>query len=198
MAVIERVTSALRGHPTITAVRLVGSRQRGNAGDLSDWDFQVDTADFEAAAGDLPALVSPLQPLAQQWDRLSKRATYMLILRGAIKVDLLFDQPHEPEPAWRVSRETLRAVDNHFWDWILWLAAKHSAGKRELVQQDLAKMSSHLLRPMGVERIPDAIETAIALYTSARREMENRFGVAVSKELEDEVRRALRMAGHEV
>ena len=195
MDVVARVTRALPSHTAITAVRLVGSRQRGAAGDLSDWDFEVDTADFAAVAGDLPALVSPLRPLAQQWDRLSRRATYMLILRGAVKIDLLFDRPHELEPPWKVSAETLQAIDSHFWDWILWIASKQCAGKHELIEEEFAKMSSHLLRPMGVERIPDTIETAITLYTSARRELENRLGVVVPKGLEQEIRGALRESG---
>jgi predicted nucleotidyltransferase len=196
--VAAQVTSALERHPAITAVRLVGSRQRGAAGDLSDWDFEVDTVDFAAVANDLPALVSPLRPLAQQWDRLSTHATYMLILCGPVKVDLIFDRPHEPEPVWKVSAETLQAVDHHFWDWILWMAAKQSGGKHELVQQEFDKMSSNLLRPMGVERVPDAVETAVALYTSARRELENRLGVEMSKELENEIRPALRRSGYDV
>jgi len=165
---------------------------------LSDWDFEVDTADFAAVAGDLPALVSPLRPLAQQWDRLSRHVTYMLILPGAVKIDLLFDRRHEPEPPWKASAETLQAIDSHFWDWILWIASKQSSGKHKLVEQEFAKMSSHLLRPMGVERIPDTIETAITLYASARRELENQLGVVVPKGLEDEIRRALRRSGDDV
>jgi hypothetical protein len=192
------VSRALQRHRAITAVRLVGSRQRGAAGDLSDWDFAVDTVDFAAVADDLPALVSPLGPLAQQWDPLSRRATYMLILRGPIKVDLLFDRPHEPEPPWKVCAETLPTVDHHFWDWILWMAAKQSAGRYELVQPEFSKMSSHLLRPMGIERVPDTIEAAITLYTSARREVENRLGFVVPGKLEDEVRLGLRRSGYNV
>jgi hypothetical protein len=92
MDLVSQVTSALERHPAVKAVRLVGSRQRGDAGDLSDWDFQVDVVDFAAVAVDLPALVSPLRPLAQQWDRLSRQETYMLILSGVGKVDFLFDQ----------------------------------------------------------------------------------------------------------
>lgn len=38
---------------------------------LSDWDFVVSTSDFPAAAVQLPGLVEPLDPLVQQWDRLS-------------------------------------------------------------------------------------------------------------------------------
>jgi hypothetical protein len=165
---------------------------------LSDWDFEVDTSDFAAVVSELPALVSPLRPLAQQWDRLSTHATYMLILHGAIKVDLLFDKPHQEEPPWKVSDATLQAIDDHFWDWILWLVGKESAGKRELVQKELSKMSAHLLRPMVVERIPDTIEAAITLYTSARRELETRLDVTVPKGLEDEIRRALRESGYDV
>jgi hypothetical protein len=196
--VAARVTRALERHPAITAVRLVGSRQRGAAGDLSDWDFEVDTVDFAVVAGDLPALVSPLRSLTQQWDRLSRRATYMLILPGAVKIDLLFDRPQELEPPWKVSAETLQAIDSHFWDWILWITSKQSSGKHQLVEQELTKMSSHLLRPMGVERIPDTIETAMTLHTSARRGLENRLGVVVSKLLEDEIRRAVRRSGYDV
>lgn len=198
MDIVKRVSRALQRHPAITAVRLVGSRQRGAPGGLSDWDFEVDTVDFAAAVRGLPALVSPLEPLSQQWDPLSRRATYMLILRGPTKVDLLFDQPHEPEPPWKVNAETLPAVDHHFWDWILWIAAKQSAGRYELVQQEFAKMSSHLLRPMGVETVPDSIESAITLYTSARRELENRLGVVVPKRLEDEIQLGLRRSGYGV
>jgi hypothetical protein len=196
--VATRVSRALQRHPAVTAVRLAGSRQRGAAGCLSDWDFEVDTLDFRTLAGDLPALVSPLRPLVQQWDPLSRRATYMLILPGAVKIDLLFDQPHELESAWEVGARTLEGIDHHFWDWILWIAAKEAARKHELVQRELAKISSHLLGPMGVERVPDSIETAITLYTSARRELENRLGVVVPKGLEDEIRQALRRSGHDV
>ena len=166
---------------------------------MSDWDFEVDTADFEAVARDLPAVVSPLRPLAQQWDRLSRHQTYMLILRGPIKIDLLFlDRPNEQKPPWEVSAATLQGVDHHFWDWILWLASKHSAGKHGLVEQEFAKMSTHLLRPMEVDQVPDAVEAAVALYTSARRELENRLGVEVPKELGDEIQAALWASGYDL
>lgn len=198
MDIVTQVTSALEKHPAVRAVRLVGSRQRGTGGRLSDWDFEVDVADFAAVAGDLPTLMSSLHPLAQQWDPLSRRATYMLILPGAVKVDLLFDRQHEPERPWKVNAETLQAVDRHFWDWVLWIAGKHSAGRYELVQGEFMKMSAHLLRPMGIERIPDTIETAITLYMVARRDLEDRLRVAVSEELGEEIRRALRKSGYRV
>ncbi|MEE8139024.1 MAG: nucleotidyltransferase domain-containing protein [Thermoanaerobaculia bacterium] len=198
MDIVSEVTSALQRHPAVKAVRLVGSRQQGTAGELSDWDFEIDTEDFEAVARGLADLTSSLQPLAQQWDPLSRRANYMLMLRGGVKVDLIFDRPYEPAPPWKVSAETIPAIDHHFWDWTLWLAAKDSAGKHELVKESLANMSSHMLRPMGVERIPDAIETAVELYTEARRELDERLCVAVSDEIGRDVRRALRNSGYRV
>lgn len=198
MDIAEQVTMALKQHPAVRAVRLVGSRERGTAGNLSDWDFEVDVEDFAKVVRDLPALVSSLDPLAQQWDPLSRRATYMLMLPGAVKVDLLFDRKHEPEAPWKVTADTLKAIDRHFWDWILWIAGRQSAGSSELVQGELTKMSSHLLRPMGIERTPDTIETAISLYMAARGDLENRLRVFVPRQLDDEVRRALQASGYSV
>ncbi len=141
--------------------------------------------------------MSPLEPLAQQWDPLSPHANYMLMLRGPMKVDLIFfDQPFQQRPPWKVSADTLESIDHHFWDWILWLAAKHSAGKHELINEGFVKMSSYLLRPMGAEAVPSSIETAVDLYMAARRELEERLGVVVSDAIEREVRRALRQSGY--
>lgn len=190
--------SALEGYPAIRSVRLVGSRERGDAKELSDWDFAVETDDFQAVARAIPALVASLRPLAQQWDRLSQWGTYMLILPGAAKVDLLFNHEHTLEPPWEVGAETLEGVDSHFWDWILWLAAKHFSGKYELVRPEFAKMSAHLLRPMGVAETPHSIENAIELYTAAREALEKRFRVHVRRILEREVRRTLRRSGYNV
>jgi hypothetical protein len=192
-----QVRSSLEAHPAVSSVRLVGSRQQGTETDLSDWDFDVRTTDFEAVAADLPALVSPLEPLAQQWDRLSAHATYMLMLRAAVKIDLLFlDQPFQQRPAWEVRLDTLQAIDDHFWDWILWLAAKDTAGKNDLVRDELAKMWSHLLDPMGVKRTADSVESAIELYLVARGEAEKRLHVVVSRAIEQEVTSALRQSGY--
>ncbi len=197
MNVVAEVTTALERHPAVTAVRLVGSRQQGTAGELSDWDFEVDTEDFNAVARDLSALISPLEPLAQQWDPLSPHANYMLMLRGPMKVDLIFfDQPFQQRPLWKVCPDTLESIDHHFWDWILWLAAKHSAGKQELINEGFVEMSSYLLRPMGAEGVPSSIEAAVDLYMAARRELEKRLDVGVSDEIGREVRRALRQSGY--
>lgn len=198
MDLAQEVISALRRHRAVRDVQLVGSRRRGDATQLSDWDFKVEVDDFHGLARDLPEVVSRLKPLGQQWDRLSVESDYMLMLRGGIKVDLIFSEPFEPLPPWEVDARALPLIDHHFWDWILWLAGKNLAGKEDLVRRELEKMSSHLLQPMGVASRPSGIEDAVSLYTSARRECERRFGVVVPKEIGQEVLGALRRAGHSV
>jgi hypothetical protein len=185
---------SLEAHPAIDGVRLGGSRARGEADPLSDWDFEVQTADFRSVAGALPELVAPLEPLAQQWDRLSDHACYMLMLRGAVKVDLIFEEPHALEPPWVVSADTLTGIDEHFWDWTIWLAAKDRAGKRALVAMELEKMHAHLLGPLGVGETPAGIEQAVAAYLPALRHAEERLAVEVPRVLQREVLE--RLAGH--
>ena len=165
---------------------------------LSDWDFKVETRDFQAVAAAIPALVAPLLPLAQQWDRLSDDACYMLMLRGIGKVDLIFDEPQEPEPPWEVSDETLSGIDDHFWDWTIWLAAKDRAGKQELVASELKKMHEYLLGPLGVEHVPPSIAGAVAVYAAARDEVAKRLAIEVPRAVEDEVRKLLATGGYEI
>ena len=190
----EQVPSVLAHHPSIDSVALTGSRARGEETELSDWDFKIETRDFASVGRALPALVAPLEPLAVQWDRLSVEQCYMLMLRGAIKVDLIFDEPHAPEPPWELSAETLNRIDDHFWDWIIWLAAKDTAGKRELVAAELGKMHQHLLAPLGVVGVPSTIEEAVEAYGPALRDGAARLGVRAPHELGREVRG--RLAGH--
>ena len=190
----ERVTSVLSRHPGIGAVVLVGSRARGEAAELSDWDLKVETSAFRPVAAALPALVAPLKPLAQQWDRLSDHACYMLMLRGAVKVDLIFEEPHALEPPWVLSADTLTGIDEHFWDWTIWLASKDSAGKQSLVATELQKLHEHLLGPLGVVSTPASIENAVAAYLPALRSAEERLGVRVPAALKREV--LDRLAGH--
>ena len=152
------VPALLRASPVVATVELCGSRASGTAGPHSDWDFRVATQDFAALAPQLPALVSALDPLVGQWDRLSDHACYMLIVSGPTKVDLIFqDVPHRHEPPWVVDASTLAGIDDHFWDWVLWLTSKVDAGKDSLVDAELTKMHDHLLAPMGVptwQRVP--------------------------------------------
>jgi hypothetical protein len=160
---------------------------------LSDWDFEVMTDGFEVVARELPAMVAELEPLAQQWDRISEYPCYMLMLIGPVKVDLIFPgEPYESLPPWTVTAETIDGVDRHFWDWILWLASKREKGQEELVRRELAKMSVHLLRPLGVDRVPGSIEAALESYRFARDRRERELGVEVSRGLEGEVLPALR------
>jgi hypothetical protein len=194
----ERLAKTIGRHPAVDAVELTGSRMRGEATVLSDWDYKVETSDFKSVAGALPALVAPLEPLAQQWDRLSEHACYLLMLRGVGKVDLIFDEPWETSPPWEVSAETLRGIDDHFWDWTIWLAAKDQAGRREMVGTELTKMHEHLLAPLAVERTPLSIADAVVVYTAARGDAEERLAVAVPRAVEDGVRRLLAAGGYAI
>jgi hypothetical protein len=155
--------------PAIAGLSLAGSRARGEETELSDWDFDVEAPDFEAAAAVLPRLVEPLEPLAKQWDRLSPFPTYMLMLRGPVKVDFLFlGRPNPPAPPWEVSAETMPAIDDHFWDWMLWLVSKH--GRPDLVAGQLQLMHEHLLGPLGAPQPPRSPAEALAAYVERRPE----------------------------
>jgi predicted nucleotidyltransferase len=184
------VRTALLRHPHVIAVELVGSRARGTPSPLSDWDFTVEVNDVAGVTADMPALVTELEPFSQQWDRLGPDdyCCYMLMLAGPVKIDLIFPGvPHRPEPPWEVAPDTLDQIDQHFWDWVLWMAAKEQSGKGDLVRQELTKMSEHLLRPMDVDRVPRSIHAAIVDYLSARERLESALGVHVSRRLELEV-----------
>jgi hypothetical protein len=178
----------------VRRIELVGSRATGLARPDSDWDFRVEARDFGAVAAALPELLAPLEPLAQQWDRLSDEQCWMLILCGPVKVDLIFpEEPHVHEPPWVPTAENLGAIDAHLWDWLLWLRAKERAGKDELVATELAKLFVHLLRPLGVEHVPSSVADAVELYRPARDAAAEQLGCVVSRELEAEVARALRV-----
>lgn len=182
--IADDIPRALLAHPGVVGVVLVGSRATGEAGPLSDWDFRLDTSDFSAAARDLPRISQELGALAWQWDRLSDHACFMLMLEGAVKVDLLFlDQPHDVLPPWVGSKETLEGIDWHSWDWIVWLASKQAKGKAGLVETELGKMSEHILRPMGVEMIPKSIEHAVKAYRGALDDWERKLGRTVDRNL---------------
>ena len=179
-------------HPAVRAVELVGSRAEGRATEWSDWDFRVEATDFGALGEALPRLLAPLQPLVQQWDRLSSEWCWMLILHGPVKVDLIFpNEPHGKGPPWEPSAENLGAIDDHFWDWMLWLKGKEAGGKQELVVAELEKCRENLLGPLGVTHAPSSIAQAIAEYRRARNRAEQRFGRAVRREVEAPVAPAL-------
>jgi hypothetical protein len=166
----------------------VGSRANGAPSSLSDWDFVVETDDFDAVARDLPDAVSELEPIAGQWDRISDYPCYMLMLAGPVKVDLIFpNEPYTSLPPWTVSAETLDGIDQHAWDWLLWLASKREKGEDDLVRRELAKMFDHLLGPMGVDDPPRTLEGAAQTYRGARDGRERELGVRVTRVREREV-----------
>ena len=188
MDLAEVVPALVGAHPLVDRISLVGSRATGGTHELSDWDFAVEAREFDALARELPGVVEPLQPLAAQWDRYSDHACYMLILQGPTKVDLIF--PNETQtwaPAWDVSPETLSAIDDHFWDWILWLTQKERAGHGAVVGKSLGDMQRLMLRPMGAEGEPRTILGALDSYLERRGELERRFGVSVPRALQEEV-----------
>ena len=188
MTLADRVRRAVGAHPAVTKIELVGSRAEGDATELSDWDFRLETDDFEGFARALPELVSELAPIARQWDRLSPEWCFMLILPGPTKVDLIFpDHPHADEPPWEPSRDNLADVDAHFWDWMLWLHAKEARGKSELVASELEKLTRHLLAPLGSQGVPSSIAEAVGRYKAARDRAERELRVHVPRELEEAV-----------
>jgi len=120
----------------------------------------------------------------------------MLMLKGPVKVDLIFPGvPHRPEPPWEVSPNALDGIDQHFWDWVLWMTAKQRAGKSDLVRREVQAMSVHLLGPMGVDRPPGSIDAAILEYVAARDRLESSLGIQVSRRVEREVLPVVSSAG---
>lgn len=182
------VPNLLRRSAHVARVELRGSRAQGTEGRFSDWDFAVQTHDFEELAADLPALVGALDPMVQQWDRLSDHACYMLIVSGPTKIDLIFDDvPHEHEPPWMVDASRLAAIDDHFWDWVLWLTSKADAGKTTVVAAELEKMYKHLLAPMSVPTPAQSLGEAVNQYLEARDSWAQRLGIAIDRQVEHEV-----------
>ena len=90
----DDVMRVLVSDATIRRVELTESRARGAATALSDLDFTVTTAEFDAVRDALPLLTASLRPVVAQWERLSRNCCYMMILGDPAKVDLLFDWPH--------------------------------------------------------------------------------------------------------
>jgi hypothetical protein len=196
MDVQTHVTEALERHPDVVRVELTGSRACGEQTALSDWDFQIHTTNAAAVARDLRRLVTPLAPLAAQWDRLTERATYMLMLPGAVKVDLFPDDARrEIEPPWQPTPENLDAIDAHFWDWTLWLGSKALHGRTDLVDDELRKLHRYLLAPVGVATPPTTVEAAVSEYRSTRDRLEREWNVSVDRRLDAEVTHALQQHG---
>lgn len=180
------VIAVLTSDSRISTVELTGSRARGQETPLSDWDFAVTATSFEAVRDALPETVRPLHPVVSQWDRLSPIWCYMLILTGPAKIDLLFGHPHQPAGPWPVNAATLAGIDDHFWDWLLWLRSK-LARQDDLVARELRKLHEHLLGPLGVAHEPASLSEAVAAYRSAREQWERRLRSRVSRDAENTV-----------
>ena len=192
MDVPARVTEVLVPSALVVRIDLVGSRARGEQTALSDWDFRIDATNAAALARELPALVEPLEPLAAQWDRLTERSTYMLMLPGAVKVDLFpGDELRAIQPPWEPTPSNLVAIDAHFWDWALWLGGKVLAENAGVVSEELGKLHRNLLGPLGVTSPPATVEQAVDEYRGARDRLERRWEMSVPRRVGDEVAIAL-------
>ena len=185
-------TGLLAGHPAVKSVEFAGSRSRGTHEQLSDWDFAVETSDFHALARDLPALVAPLHPLGQQWEPMGHFPVYQVLLRGPVKIEYLFlEQSQDPMPPREPSRDTLPAINTHFWDWIWWLTTKAAIGRSDLVAEHMPQLYAQLLRPMGINAVPASIDSAVEVFVAGRNALEEEFGVSVDRALENEVRHGI-------
>lgn len=179
-------------HPAVLNVQLAGSRGRGTHEELSDWDFAVKTSDYPAVADALPTLVAPLDPLAEQWEPLGHFPVYQIMLRGPIKVEYLFlERQQDPSSPVAPSKDTLGAIDTHFWDWIWWLATKEAADRKDLVSAHLSQLSWHLLKPMGVNTVPEDIDAAMRAFLPRRNALEREYMISLPRGLENEVRRGI-------
>jgi predicted nucleotidyltransferase len=185
---VAAAKAVVAGHPAVTGIELAGSRSRGTHHELSDWDLAIETTDFAAVARDLPALVAPLEPLSGQWEPLGHFPVYQVLLRGPTKIEYLFlDRAQEPTPPVTPGRDTLAAINVHFWDWIWWIATKAAAGRRDLVAEHLPQLHGHLLRPLGIDAAPETVDDAIRAFVARRDELEHEYGSPVPRALEDEV-----------
>jgi predicted nucleotidyltransferase len=187
--------TALERCSAITSVTLGGSRGRGTATELSDWDLYL-AGDPVAMMAEVPAIVASFRPLAAFWEPLAEEAGYMVVLDGPTKVDVFPRGGRRPIQApWVVGAETLAQIDGHFWDWALWLGGKTLRDEQELVAAELIKMHGFLLQPLGVAAAPTSLDEACAVYDRARAAAMDALGVLVDPELGRQVANALRRHG---
>jgi hypothetical protein len=189
---VEAVRQTVGAVSGVQAVKLVGSGAAGERTPLSDWDFELDIED-EGVLEAVERALQRLPVLALFWDPLSARANLIVILDGPIKIDVIVPGIGNPHPVsrWTATADTLPQIDAHFWDWTLWLGAKHLRGKAPLVRTELAKMWDALLEPMAATRPPRNIGDAIGMYVDARSERERELEIRVNRRLEQQVRGVL-------
>jgi predicted nucleotidyltransferase len=193
--VVTAIRVALEGSRGVSSVTLGGSRAREKATELSDWDLYLE-GDPEAMTVEVPAVVASFDPLAAFWEPLAKEAGYMIVVDGPIKIDVFpIGARRQIQPPWVVSAQTLLPIDGHFWDWSLWLGGKALRGERELVEDELAKMHSFLLAPLGVVSAPASLDEAVAAYLRTRAQAADALDVLVPPQLGRQVSDALRRHG---
>lgn len=190
--VVRTVWRTLELSDAVGGISLGGSRAKGYPTKLSDWDLYLKGEPVRLLA-ELPGLMAPLRPLAAFWEPLSEQAGYMMVMSGPVKIDLFpIGGRRSLQPPWELRSDTLRAIDGHFWDWVLWLGSKALRLEAELVSGELAKMQWFLLGPLGVERTPADIQEAVHLYLDARSDAIRRLHAPVPEELGRQVLAALR------
>jgi len=193
--VVTAIREALSGSEVVSSVVLGGSRARGTATALSDWDLYVE-GDPERMIEEIPELVASFAPLAAFWEPLSEQAGYMAVMNGPTKVDVFpIGASRTIQPPWLLSADTLASIDGHFWDWTLWLGGKALRGERQLVADELVKMHGYLLASLGVASAPQSLDEAVAQYRRARAQAVEALGVAVNPELGRQVSEALHRHG---
>jgi predicted nucleotidyltransferase len=193
--VVTAVRIALERSSAVASVALGGSRERGRATELSDWDLYL-AGDPVRMTAEIPAIVASFRPLAAFWEPLSEDAGYMVVLDGPAKVDVFpVGARRRVQPRWVVSAGTLCRIDAHFWDWSLWLGGKTLRDERELVASELIKMHDFLLEPMGVAAAPTTLDEARAEYLRARASAMGALGVFIDPELGRQVSKALQRHG---
>ena len=189
--------SVVQRHPSVIGVELAGSRARGTYDEVSDWDFAICTSDFDSIARDLPALVEPLDPLGAEWEPLGPFPVYALMLRGPTVVEYLFlERSQKARTPVTPTEESLPAINAHFWAWMWWLATKASVGHADLLGPHWPRLYGHMLEPMGASTAPDSIETAIDTFVPRRDELEQEYGLELSRALENEVLEGIRRLGY--
>jgi hypothetical protein len=117
---VSEIANVVRAHPCVKSLKLTGSHAHGNATALSDWDFLVEVSNFNCLRKELPRLVAPFEPLTAQWDQLSDRQCYMLVVKGPAKIDLIFARIPNPRvrpwaltpAALKEDRSTLLGLDS--------------------------------------------------------------------------------------
>lgn len=117
----------------------------------------------------------------------------MLILVGGVKVDLFpGDLASVPLGPWIADGSNLARMDQHFWDWTIWLAGKQLAARHELVSAELEKLHANLLGPLGSDKPPSPVGGAVETYRARRRANEQACGTRVDRLLGETISRRLR------